>query len=434
MNIAFLRQDCRARVVLLLGLACVVPASGQNYPNIRFLPTAFGGQFREGKGTCVSGDGTFVGGSSWDEAGKQAYRWGGVSTVSLTLIGSLPSEFAGATVRALSYDGAIAVGSSSSYFGNEAFVSYSPGSMFDLGHLDERFTYRYASGISADGNVIVGSMENFNPPAYSAFRWTPDEGLIELPALPNVSDFRRGGANGVSADGHVIVGWVGGSDRLWTAARWVDGEVPQILGDIPGGHSESIATAASADGSVIVGTIRPLPAGSESQFFRWTEEGGIELLGTLPGGVSTSESALSVSADGNMIVGVASEELYPEKAVIWDRFNGLRPLESIVGFNSLFSLDKATGISADGRVVSGTATINTGFGHTVAWRAELWPPRCRREDIDNDRVVGLTDLATLLAHFGEISVFYQSGDLTLDGAVTLTDLAVMLSAFGTACD
>lgn len=77
MNTVLLRQDCRARVSMLLGLACVGFASGQPYPNIRYLPRASGGLILESAGHCISGDGRFVGGNSWDESGRPAYRWGG---------------------------------------------------------------------------------------------------------------------------------------------------------------------------------------------------------------------------------------------------------------------------------------------------------------------------------------------------------------------
>lgn len=50
-------------------------------------------------------------------------------------------------------------------------------------------------------------------------------------------------------------------------------------------------------------------------------------------------------------------------------------------------------------------------------------------DLDCDYTVGLSDLATLLAAFGES----DAGDIDGDGQTTLADLAVLLSSYGSAC-
>jgi hypothetical protein len=55
-------------------------------------------------------------------------------------------------------------------------------------------------------------------------------------------------------------------------------------------------------------------------------------------------------------------------------------------------------------------------------------------DLDHDDIVGLQDLATLLAHFGTTSgATPEDGDLDNDTDVDLQDLATLLAAFGTAC-
>jgi hypothetical protein len=55
-------------------------------------------------------------------------------------------------------------------------------------------------------------------------------------------------------------------------------------------------------------------------------------------------------------------------------------------------------------------------------------------DLDGDGEVDLSDLATLLAHFGVSSgAQHDDGDLDEDTDVDLSDLAVMLSQFGTTC-
>lgn len=54
-------------------------------------------------------------------------------------------------------------------------------------------------------------------------------------------------------------------------------------------------------------------------------------------------------------------------------------------------------------------------------------------DLDGDGVVGLSDLAAVLAHFGTSDALPQDGDLDGDGDVDLADLAEVLAAFGVTC-
>lgn len=73
---------------------------------------------------------------------------------------------------------------------------------------------------------------------------------------------------------------------------------------------------------------------------------------------------------------------------------------------------------------------------------ELWAlpaggcprPGCEVGDIDDDCDIDLTDLAILLAHYGETGVGPDEGDLDGDGDVDLADLAILLSVYGTNCN
>lgn len=63
------------------------------------------------------------------------------------------------------------------------------------------------------------------------------------------------------------------------------------------------------------------------------------------------------------------------------------------------------------------------------------PPAPCPGDLDNDGDVDITDLATLLSHFGTSSgATPAQGDLDDDGDVDISDLSAMLSAFGMTCD
>jgi hypothetical protein len=60
---------------------------------------------------------------------------------------------------------------------------------------------------------------------------------------------------------------------------------------------------------------------------------------------------------------------------------------------------------------------------------------CCAGDLDGDDSVGLADLATLLAHFGQTNgAHYADGDLDDDGDVDLSDLTELLASYGGACD
>src|SRR4051812_49041906 len=72
------------------------------------------------------------------------------------------------------------------------------------------------------------------------------------------------------------------------------------MGFLPGGYSESYATAVSGDGAVVVGYSIAVGQGVEA--FRWTEATGMVGLGGLPGGEFYSE-AWAVSEDGSVVVG-----------------------------------------------------------------------------------------------------------------------------------
>jgi probable HAF family extracellular repeat protein len=151
-----------------------------------------------------------------------------------------------------------------------------------------------AYDVSGDGEVVVGygSIDGSLVP----FRWTQDDGLTPLELFPNGG----GRAYGVSVDGSVIVGEAVTSNGL-EAVRWVDGEVTG-LGDLPGGAFLSRAQGVTADGKVIVGDSQVTPGGLLSAF-RWTSETGMVGIGEP---ANRSSVALAASADGSVIVGRAA--------------------------------------------------------------------------------------------------------------------------------
>lgn len=65
-----------------------------------------------------------------------------------------------------------------------------------------------------------------------------------------------------------------------------------------------------------------------TEAFRWTEAAGIVSLGDLPGG-SVNAVATAVSADGSLIVGRASDAS-GSRAFAWDAAHGMRHLTDVL--------------------------------------------------------------------------------------------------------
>ncbi len=143
------------------------------------------------------------------------------------------------------------------------------------------------------------------------------------------------------------------------------------LGDLPGGSTETIARAISADGTVVVGSAVS-DIGRDS--FRWTATGGMVGLGTaipFPGTLDTSASG--VSADGSVLVGyrAAFSTSVTNEAYRWTNTGGLEFLGDIgEGDDHQTFVSAARDVSADGSIVVGRGT--TGISpEPFRWSAEI---------------------------------------------------------------
>ena len=219
-------------------------------------------------------------------------------------------------------------------------LGYLPGGSFDSN----------ASGVSADGSVVVGYSDG------EAFRWTQATGMVGLGDVPTevfcnpesntcFEDVVYSKAYGVSADGSVVVG--GGS--YWSsyslneAFRWT-----QATGMV--GLGGGVAYGVSADGSVVVGQ----SGGGGFQAFRWTQATGVVGLGSLL--IGDSSSASGASADGSVVVGKSGDEAFR-----WTQGTGMVGLGYLPGVNGFFGFSEANGVSADGSVVVGYSNGGNGF-------------------------------------------------------------------------
>jgi len=352
----------------------------------------------------VSADGSVVVGYSNTGTGRNAaFRWTAES--GMVSLGDLPGGRVDSKAFGVSADGSVVVGSSEStdsaascnrFSCAEAFrwedlngnglvdpdEALNNHPEFGLGDLPGESFHSIASGVSADGSVVVGSSEG--DLGDEAFRWTAESGMASLGDLGG--GIFRSYARGTSADGSVVVGY-GASGWGSEAFRWedlngnglvdpyerLDNQCEFDLGDLAGGAFRSFASGVSADGSVVVGSSE---ADLGDEAFRWTAESGMRTLGELPGGIYFA-GASDVSADGSIVVGTSYSDEGAE-AFIWDSANGIRELDEVLiglGLEQALTgweLEEARGISDDGLAIVGTG-VNPD-GDLEAWIAILPEP------------------------------------------------------------
>ncbi|MFM7320894.1 MAG: hypothetical protein ACKO5K_05140, partial [Armatimonadota bacterium] len=225
-----------------------------------------------------------------------------------------------------------------------------------------------AYGISADGSTIVGEkgIDGVSWPANRrAYRWTAAGGFEVLASFYSYSWKASGDGSKVVCLGKPTPD---GKQRgmLWTAATGM-----RDLGAIDDG--ESSARVITDDGNVVVGATgvaMESPRDYPSSVFRWTESGGMEILGCLK---NSAMDAFAANRDASVIGGYYIEPgaptSYGEKAWIWTRQMGFRDFREFLvergvdctGWNFNFIY----GMSADGGTIVGQALHN---GQQAAFR------------------------------------------------------------------
>lgn len=233
------------------------------------IPLLSGGFYSSGFG--VSGDGAIVVGQSQNGAGwREAFYWtSGTGSVGLGTLDSGPNIFAESSANAISANGQVIVGftSSDAYPDSHEAFRWKAGTMTGLGTLNGSGigTYSVAKAVNADGSVIVGQSSSntvVNPifgVSGEAFRWTQGGGMVGLGAI-NPTDFESA-ALAVSADGSVVVGYSVDQTFTWQAFRWkADTGMKSVLSLLAAagvnvtGWSLDQANGVSADGNTIVGS------------------------------------------------------------------------------------------------------------------------------------------------------------------------------------
>ena len=335
-----------ALLLLALGLPVAAQATFQDVGSLpgengsRLWASACGGA--GGVGEATAGGGSTI----------HAVRW--LGTGPLEDLGDLPGGPDHSHATGLSCDGSVVVGGSDSASGEEAFRWSSHTGMVGLGDLAGGAFRSLALDVSGDGTWAVGFA--YDQAGQQIVRWDGAGAIEALGGLPYGSGCGR--AVAVNPAGDVIVGTADrGSD--WWPVRWTAASGVQLLGDSLPGQVAGEAEGVSDDGQVVVGVaytptyIYP---------FRYTVGGSMVSLGYLPGGVYAA-IAKDCSGDGSVVVGSnlfhdGQSGQYYNKATIWDPVNGLRALQEVLESEYGIVLPKwqlwmASGISSDGRVISG---------------------------------------------------------------------------------
>ena len=221
-----------------------------------------------------------------------------------------------------------------------------------------------ATGISADGAVVVGTSGSKNGPR--AFLWTKDELMTGLGDLAFGKS--ESGARAVSADGTTVVGYGSSADGqepfVWSKGKGMVGlGYDYVLGKVKGkGRPPAVATGVSGDGLVVVGYLRATAAsaGEFENAFVWTRSGGLICL-ELDKDRSDIGRAGAVSADGRTVVGASLGS-----AFLWTKDKGVERIGGLPGGD----MSAATGVSADGSVVVGETVGGDGRQAWIWTRAD----------------------------------------------------------------
>lgn len=303
---------------------------------------------------AVSPDGSVViGAGYW---GLEVFRWDFPFTASPTLLDPLAPSRPLAYPSGVSLSGTVVVGTSLAVVPESEYMSCCAAA----GGFPEECEARWSN---FDGGYRAVQWEGTTPSALTA---------------PSPCSFFESWAYGVSWNGDVIVGQrreFGGG--CYKPFRWEAPGTLTYLGDLGGSVWWSEAWAVSGDGNVVVGNaIRPDYYEEACKWALNTSTGLWEVtsLGFLPGG--SWSGATAASEDGSVIVGWADNSGGGSAAFIWDETNGMRSLEDVLATYGVSlpagwsGLGYATGVSADGRTIVGVGGDPT----YLAFRATLPPP------------------------------------------------------------
>ena len=219
----------------------------------------------------------------------------------------------------LSADGNVVVGyfNDSSRYESTSYRWSSTTGIVNIGHINNaQIGYTRAYGVSADGDTIVGeSTPNRLFVESVAIVWTASGGVQPLPLPQGASPGTPGVAKAISGDGRVIVGYVQGG--IPNATVWVDRAATRMIS--PSSGIFVTGTDVNFDGSVIVGRMTsPTTPNSPTIGFIYTLQTGV-----MPGAQFLREQGVSIPLTARVDVTCVSGDGLTFGGNYWDPMNGV---------------------------------------------------------------------------------------------------------------
>ncbi|HCM63865.1 MAG TPA: HAF repeat-containing protein [Morganella sp. (in: Bacteria)] len=315
-----------------------------------------------GQTTAISADGSVVGGTY--EIAADSYRPFLIKNGQSVDLSKIQEEGKSTYITGISADGNIITGSIRDMSSDEASRAYIYNLDTGYLYLSDSKSYGNASSlaISGDGKMMVGIADK------RAFRFSEEKGF----SLLDLGNTEFSSANGVNTDGSVIVGRSTNKQNNLQAFKYTDSTGVVSLGTlIKDNKGESSANAISSNGLVTVGW-SVANENDDMHAFRHTDIEGMRDLGTLRKDNSGFSMASSVSRDGQFIVGSSSNEDDYSRAFVYvsdeKKMYELKPLE-----NNLAGESSAEAISDDGKVVAGYVSAAGNETTAVLWKLNYTP-------------------------------------------------------------
>ncbi len=406
---------------LIASLGTLAAAAGPGLAQtFTFLEAPAGASFTLPRG--VSNGGAVVVGQASMAGSTIPWRWTAASgTVNLGYIG-----FA----MGVSADGNVVVGTQGINPG-QAVRWTSGGGLQGLGFVNPAHTNSNGRAVSADGSVLVGT-SFLNPSQSLGYRWTQVGGMTSIGVL---TGYAQSNATGVSGDGFVTVGtsynYIAGGGYPEQAYRHVQGVGMVGLGFLPG-RNASAATTMSADGTTVIGGSYTVGIPGSDPFV-WNIASGMQFLGALPG--YSSCQALGISGDGSIVVGFCSGAA--STPFIWTPAAGMRSLSTALvsefGLNlNGWQLTSAYAISPDGKAIVGTAAHPTGpFGVYLVTLPTPCYSNCDASTMAP--ILNVNDFQCFLNKFAASDSFANCDHSTTAPTLNVNDFQCFLNAYAAGC-
>ena len=264
-----------------------------------------------------------------------------------------------ANIQGMSGDGKVVFGFSGQGYSYQALTWTEASGTQRLAYPSGGIYYNsQATCSNYDGSVIGGSLiYNYIPSAATGapVKWTNGTLSFLAPLDPNTPS---GAPTAASADGSVIVGAAWSPSTAIEASRWDPSGITMLY--TPSTYPYSDALAVSGDGSIVAGFYQ-----SNNSFHALTVTSGVTTI--LPGlsALFTNSEAIGISADGSTVIGAAYDDHDVLQPVRWTS-SGIQPLGSFGPENFGGS---AIATNSDGTVImlssEGTECIWTPSGGLV---------------------------------------------------------------------